>query len=105
VPVLVVNIFDGSYWEIIRLSEVLAFESSFDLVYEGEGSPSPNWGFDLRIVDTPTDDDAAECGSFPIVGPEGWCTLSLEGLRKASRSCTCDFVTQILPYGCKCGGE
>lgn len=24
---------------------------------------------------------------------------------KVSEACTCDFITQILPYGCKCGGK
>lgn len=98
--------------EIIRLDdttyvyfdekEYYIFKSTYD------NFAWKNWS----IVDFPTDEDTKECGVTPAYYSRSLCLEVLSNfyneatcLLNASVNCTCDFVAQILPYGCKCGGK
>jgi len=116
IPVLITTYYPSIPCEVIRLSDNILV--SRPIVSNSWLSYSKNhvirWE-DLRLLDTPTDEDAAKCGNPPYQCTEAWLPPD-DGLFGVNRcgnvlsvigvnNCTCDFVTQILPYGCKCGGK
>lgn len=76
-----------------------------------------------RIVEAPSDEEQY-LGTWAWVGPEDsnwdlafasdqetreledWLnSLDMSWSEPIKQECVCDLVTQLLPYGCKCGGE
>lgn len=120
VPVLVKGI-SGNLYEIIRTDITSKITRYLLNGWEVEFTVDPYivQPF-LHIVDRPLDEDAAECGIVLVSGD-----YSLNEIRKSIQNrfdtislprvvieevsqnvvCNCDFTTQILPYGCKCGGK
>lgn len=93
VPTLILAA-DLSEWEFIRLSQeevYIHLIDSYEPYYQRICSINLLHPSNMLKLDEPTDEDTAEYGVLPQTSQK--------------LPCTCDFVSQILPYGCKCGGK
>lgn len=43
--------------------------------------------------------------SLEAIGEAWYSKLQESSVSEKPSKCSCDFVTQVLPYGCKCGGK